>query len=607
MKTLLTLTAAATLFLFCSCAGTYRQYDVELIPESTLAEKYLSEGSYDRALDSYAKARSLYEAQKNEQGVLFCLERMGWIQRENGQYGEALKSFRLAHPLGVRLNGDAAEIDADLGDVYLFSGDSEKALEQYHRTLTTLKDFVFRTSYSTPPSSKEISSMVRKSKAIIHARTNLGTLHYFAREYEKAIEHLQAADQLIQRIQIVASHPLYGLFIKLDADSDFMEGVGFCKTLTGAVYGESKRFAEAWPPFDVGRDYFQKGERPYGLLVNQALRYKIEFLSPGYKVDEARLKEYDEFLDRAEKFGSQDIVWRMAFEIGQFMAHEKKYPEARTYLARAVEALERTRSKLREDTVKKMFSSSVQDVYTEMIRVLFEMRRYEEGFDYLERSRARAFLDMLAGRSVAAKKAVDPSLLQREKEVQEKIDRVTRTLRTSKGSERAALSESYRALLKEQADLLERIKGQSLEFAATTTVTTVPVKKIADRIGKGAALVLYFLDTKKSTAWVVSQGTVQVHAVNAGAQEIGELVSDYRHAVATQQDAAAIGSGEEALLDPDPSVYRFRFRAERTLRRPLRSPALPALLRAPPAGRPLSDGGTHPQCAAERIEPLLHG
>ncbi|RJR49203.1 MAG: hypothetical protein C4576_07300, partial [Desulfobacteraceae bacterium] len=192
-----------TLSLLCACATAYRQYDVELTREGVLAEKHLSEGNYEAALEMYAKARKTYAAESNDEGVLFCLERMGWICRENGQYGEALEFFRLAHPLGLRLNGDSAEIDADLGDVYLFSGDSEKASEHYHRTLHELKDFVFKTAYSRPPGSREIASMVRKSKAIIHARTNLGTLHYFAREYEKSIEHLKAAEELIERIQKV--------------------------------------------------------------------------------------------------------------------------------------------------------------------------------------------------------------------------------------------------------------------------------------------------------------------------------------------------------------------------------------------------------------------
>jgi len=360
------------------------------------------------------KALLFYEKEKNDQGLLFCFERMGWLNREIGHYGEALQLFRNAYPIGVRVNGDAAEIDADLGDVYLFSGDSGKAQEHYQKTLATLKDFVFQTSYSRPPSREMISSMIRKSKAIIHARTNLGTMHYFAGKYHKALENLKIADELINRIYLVAKHPLYGMFFKLPLD--FYEGVGFCQTITGATYGEMGQFDKAWQHFDAGKDAFEKGGKRYGLLVNQALRFKIEFLSPHVKIDSAKFSEYERFLENTHSFGAMDIVWRMCYEIGRALAKEKKYSEARRYLARAIDALELTRSRLREDNIKKMFAASVQDVYAEMINLLYEMKRFEEGFDYLERAKGRAFLDMLAGRSVKAKKSVASILVKKEEE-----------------------------------------------------------------------------------------------------------------------------------------------------------------------------------------------
>jgi len=75
---------------------------------------------------------------------------------------------------------------------------------------------------------------------------------------------------------------------------------------------------------------------------------------------------------------------------------KNEYSSARDYLARAIDALELTRSRLREDTLKKMFAASAQDVYSEMIDLLVKTGNVEEGFNYLERSRARAFLDILA-------------------------------------------------------------------------------------------------------------------------------------------------------------------------------------------------------------------
>jgi len=529
-------------FLY-SCASTARQYDVAMGPDADMAEGFVAKGDYDQALGMYEKALFSYEKEKNEMGILFCLERMGWLQREIGEYGEALQLFQKAYPMGVRLNGDAAEIDADLGDVYLFSGDAGKAREHYQKALTTLKDFLFKTKYYLPPGKDEISSMVRKCKAIIHARANLGTMHYFAGEYDKALENLKIADELINRVLSVANHALYGKFFKLDAD--FYEGVGFCQTIMGATYGEMGEFDKAWQHFDTGKEAFEKEERLYGLLVNQALRFKIEFLSPDVEIDSAKFMEYERFLEKADKFGALDIIWRMCYEIGRALVKEKEYPEARKQLGRAIDALELTRSRLREDTIKKMFAASVQDVYSEMIHLLYEMKAYEEGFDYLERAKARAFLDILGGRSVKAKKSVDPLLTKKEKEIQNKIDMLARRLKTIKGAERESAYEAFKTLLKERRNILETIKGQSLEFAATTTVATVPARKIASFLGKETALISYFMGRGKTLIWVVNGGVVSAVSVDISSKELSDMIADYREAIDSQQEMLVADLGEE--------------------------------------------------------------
>jgi len=516
-----------------------------------MAQAFVKKGDYDQALGSYKKALSLYENEKNEQGVIFCLERMGWLERERGEYGAALDLFRKAYPIGVRLNGDAAEIDADLGDVYMFSGATQKAREHYQKTLTTLKGFVFKTSYSSPPSGGKIISMVRKSKAIIHARVNLGAIYYFSGEYEKALENLEKAEELINRIWTVVRHPLYGMFVSLD--SDIYEGNGFCQTIMGATYGEMGEFDKAWQHFDSGKEAFQKGNKPFGLIVNQALRLKIEFVSPDVKIDQVKFEEYEVFLEKADKRGASEVIWRMCYEIGRALRKEKLYDEARKYLARAIDVLELTRSRLREDTIKKMFASSVQDVYVEMINLLFEMERFEEGFDYLERAKERAFLDMLGGRSIMAKKEVDPLLIEKNRDIQHRIDIVTRKLKTTQGSERQSTYEVYKKLINERRNVLETIKGQSLEFAATKTVTTIPASKIAARLEKGTALISYFLDKKRVLIWVINNGAISAAFVGTGSKEVGELVADYREAIASQQDMLVADLGDqlsELLIKP---------------------------------------------------------
>ncbi|MBN2119548.1 MAG: CHAT domain-containing protein [Candidatus Omnitrophica bacterium] len=551
LRLIIILGTIVAVYLFCLpysyAVGMVRQYYVEFNEYVLKAEELVSEGNYSLALEMYEKARFLYEAEKKELGVLLCIERMGWFKRELGQYGEALKLFQKAHPLGVRLNGDAAEIDADIGDVYMFSGDSEKAEQYYQRVLDTLKDFKFKISYASPPGPNEMVTIFRKCKAIIHARSTFGMLNYLKGEYDEALKHLKIADGLIDRIWKVARDPQYGRYFKLDYD--IYNGVGYSQTIMGAVYGELGQFDKAQRYFSAGKGAFKNGKRYFGLFFNQALKFKVEAESPDIDMDSAKLKEIGRFLEEAEQFGATELVWRVSYETGRALKERKEYSKARGYLAKAIEALELTRSRLREDTLKKMFASSAQDVYAEMIDLLLEVNDAQGSFNYFERSRARAFLDILAGRSVKAKKSVEPGLIEKEKDIQEKIATVLRKFRTTLGPKRKDVCEEYKSLLSQRQEILKSIKDQSLEFASTTTVATIPAERITARLGKNTALVSYFLSKKKTIIWVVKEDAVDFVSVDVGCDELTDLVADYRKTIAKRE--------AESIFELENKLYGF--------------------------------------------------
>ncbi|HCY84356.1 MAG TPA: hypothetical protein DHV36_04390 [Desulfobacteraceae bacterium] len=512
------------------------------------ANRHITAGRYEDALEFINKGLADYEKNNDEAGQLFCLEKLGWLERETGNYSDALDHFRRAYDIGVKVNGDAAEIDASLGDVYLFSGDPERALTHYMRTISTLKDFAFQTRFAQPPSPGQMTAIVRKAKALIHAKDNMGILFYFEGQYDEALNHLAGAGSLIHQVWSVLDHPIYGKFFL--HDTDFFEGVGFYHTVLGAVYAETGQSDKSAENFALGRQAFEKIGKDYGLMVNQALQIKGEYIRSGKPASDKDLKQFRTFLETAAAYGAQDIVWRMGYEIGKKLAREDVKNDARDFLKIAIDAIETTRSKLREDTIKKIFAGSVQDVYGEMINLLFDMGRHEEGFDYLERAKARAFLDMLAGRSVRAKSSVDPLLVEKAKKVQHDIDVLGRQLKTVKGQQRRAIVTRYEDKLKARSRIFEDIKDQSLSYAATASVATMSVSEIASALDKNTALISYFIGDKRLLIWVIKNGNVHATAVSANSATIDTLISDYREAIDTEEDAYVeeTGSALSSLL-----------------------------------------------------------
>jgi len=265
-------------------------------------------------------------------------------------------------------------------------------------------------------------------------------------------------------------------------------------------------------------------------------------------IDSKKIKEYEDFLNDVDTLGASDISWRFCYEIGKELIRENKYPLAASYLARAIDTLELTRSRLREDTVKKTFTASVQDVYAEMINLSFQTQKFEEGFSYLERSKARAFLDILAGRSLKAKKTLDSGLVEKETETQQRIEECLRSLNMTLGPKREAIYKEYKRLLSEHKTILDAIKDKSLEFAATASVATVPAGKIAAGIEEAAVLVSYFISEKRTLIWTVSRRGINAVSVDIGSSSLAGLVREYRNAI-TQRRAADILSLGNKLYD----------------------------------------------------------
>ena len=76
-----------------SCAFTPKQCNVSLTRHALMAEDLVTKGDYDQALAVYDKAYLAYENAKDEFEMLYCLERMGRIRMELGEYGEAPQLF----------------------------------------------------------------------------------------------------------------------------------------------------------------------------------------------------------------------------------------------------------------------------------------------------------------------------------------------------------------------------------------------------------------------------------------------------------------------------------------------------------------------------------
>jgi CHAT domain-containing protein/predicted negative regulator of RcsB-dependent stress response len=527
-------------------------FQFDWLSDSLSAEQKVAAGDYPSAVAEYQKLIGRYKEKGDFRRQLMAVERAGWLLQEMGQYSDALELLGKGAELGRQKNGDAAEIDANIGDVYLFAGDRVRALEFFEKSLAPHQGFSMPTSKAVEvPKEGQMYNWMRIAKAIIHSQVNRGTVYYFDKKPNKALQALDEAKQMVDDVLETAGHPIRGVFYR--ADSDLYEGIGFYRAIRGAVFGELKKFNESSKEFDLALEMFVQAGRPYGALIARALRIQTETLQPNKKFSQSDITRYQGFLVEAEMFGALDLVWRVGFRAGSLLAKNKNYAAAKTFLVKAVDAIEKTRSNIREDTIKQMFSGSVQEVYEATVGLLFDMGEFSKGFDYLERGKARAFLDMLAGRSLKPKVAANPQIIQQIAGLDIKIEKAARSLKALKGPQRRGAYIQFKSLLKEKSRALERIKDQSLSYASSLSVATASARKIQSSLPSDALLISYFLEDSRAIIWTVDRKSIQATLAKNDGKKIAQLAGDYREALASGQTDLAKSLGSKlyaSLIEP---------------------------------------------------------
>lgn len=99
-------------------------------------------GGNDSAKICYSEALEIFTKIKDEKGVSACLNNLGLIAQETGKYDEALKYYQRSIVIDQRLGdaGGAATTKRNLVDIYIYKGNSKKALDLSNELLLFYQD-----------------------------------------------------------------------------------------------------------------------------------------------------------------------------------------------------------------------------------------------------------------------------------------------------------------------------------------------------------------------------------------------------------------------------------------------------------------------------------
>lgn len=223
-----------------------------------------------------------------------------------------------------------------------------------------------------------------------------------------------------------------------------------------------------------------------------------------------------------------ELQWIALFERGRIAEMEGHAEDALPLYFKAIEAIERQRSSISTEANKIGFVGDKQAVYGRLIALLIDQGRAIEAFDYIERSKSRALVDMLASKQDFA--AQDPA---RVKLVLAQLDAAD--LGTRVQDDNAKPEETAAGLRNLQA-ARQALQSVAPELSSLVTVTSVPSAELRSLLDAGETLVEYYYQGKDLYVFILDHE--RLLAVRSDASQLAAQVQGLRKALEDTDSSA---------------------------------------------------------------------
>jgi CHAT domain-containing protein len=270
---------------------------------------------------------------------------------------------------------------------------------------------------------------------------------------------------------------------------------------------------------------------------------------------------YRQAIDVREKLAPGTTAHAELFAAIASILRDQQQPDAaRRLYAQALDSLESQTARLGgSEEVRSRFRANHADIYKDYVDLLLALNQRDLAFEVLERSRARSLVEMLNAARIDIHKGGDPSLLERERSLQEsltaKSDRRLRLLGDkNKENQIAALTTEIEELEKQYQKTEERLRLNSPVYAALTQPRALTTAEIQQLLDTDTVLLEYSLGANRSYVFVVTPGSVKVYelpkqaAIESAAKTLYGLLSSRSMATRgrTRSQKRAHGTKAEA-------------------------------------------------------------
>lgn len=330
----------------------------EGITLNNIAAVYNNQGQYSKALDLYFQALVIFKQVGNKAELGTNLNNIASIYDSQGQYSKAFEFYQQALSVKKQIGDRAGEGTTinNMGTLFRNLGDYSKALDLYQQALAI---------------KKQIGD--RAVEGII--LNNIGEIYLKQQKYPQALESFNQALVISQKIGDKA-------------------GEGQILINIGTTYQEMRDYSQA-------REFYQQA-----LAISQKIGDKrgeaialnnIGTINYDEKQYSQALKVYNQALDITQQIGDKAESARILSNIGNVYLKQENYTDAEKSLVIAIEILESLRPGLTDGQKISIFETQAT-TYRLLQEVLIAQNKINPALEIAERSRARAFVELLASK-----------------------------------------------------------------------------------------------------------------------------------------------------------------------------------------------------------------
>jgi CHAT domain-containing protein len=405
------------------------------------------------------------------------------------------------------------------------------------------------------------------------AHLRSGELAKARRAFEEVLKAIDGSVEMRTREQIVRLYgpALLGKARVLELDEDVDEARSLLEKAAKDPRCDRAGVLRQWGHLEA--EARERPERAAELLRSAAAEFRArrditgelyarlelaQFLTVNGSSDAAK-SEVAEVRRLAASSRVADASWRAEYVAGLVSETERDAAAAIANYKSAVDRLDRLRAGLTQQEQRQSFldSGAVEELYRRLIALLMATGKQDEAWQYLERGKARSFVEMLQGRRFAQVNATSPELRHLEErlialrvtlapEVQEAL--------RGAGKDAALLHEELRSV----QDRLTLVRQQAgLEQSrATEALSLRPVDLAAIRraLPRDTVMVEYGLLGDSIVAFVVDRGGSRPIVWKADTRQLRRNVLRLRGLLADPNSAAELqellGQVAEVVIAP---------------------------------------------------------